>query len=339
MKPRLIGGIVVVATVLVALGLGVWAWRASSARPATNGATVSAPVVNIVAILPGRVVEVAVVDGQSVAAGALLFRIDPEPYELQLEQAKALLATAESELRQGEGNLILEQSNAEVAASQIERAENNLELTEASLARLLPLLHKGYVTAQEVDTARTLARDARVTLAQAQALSGGTAAFVGTLDTRRAQVDSARAAVALAEHNLRNTKIVAPRAGVLAGMTLVSGDFVVTAAPLFTLIDDSQWRVSALFRETDLPQIKAGDKALVFLLSAPTTAIHGTVTSIGWGVQTSDELNLFGLPYVASKLDWVQAARRFPVEIELEDPPQGLTRLGASASVRVVGQD
>jgi len=228
---------------------------------------------------------------------------------------------------------------AKAASSKVPLTTPNLELAKATLARLEPLLAKGYVTAQEVDAARTVVRDATVSLDQARSLSGGTAAFVGTLDTRRAQVDAARAAVALAERNLRHTSIFAPRAGVLAGMTMVAGDFVVTATPLFTLIDDSQWRVSALFRETELPQIAVGDAVRVFLLAAPQTEIRGRVTAIGWGVQTADELNLLGLPLVASKLDWVRAARRFPVEIELEDPPPGLARLGASASVRIIGRE
>ena len=337
MTRRQIAGIIVGLTVLVALGLATWAWRTSRSHPVTDAATVSAPVVNITAIVPGLVAEVAVHDNQAVSAGDLLFRIDPEPYQLELNQAKALLASAESELRQGEGNLALEQSNADVAARQIERATNNLELAEATLARLEPLLHKGYVTGQEVDAARTAVRDATVTLEQARAHASGTTAFVGTLDTRRAQVDAARAAVALAERNLKHTEIRAPRSGVLAGMTLTSGEFVITATPLFTLIDTSAWRVSALFRETELPQIAVGDEARVFLLAAPGLALKGRVTGIGWGVQTADELNLLGLPLVASKLDWVRAARRFPVEIELDAPPERLVRLGASASVRILG--
>ena len=329
--------VVVCCTVVAAVVIGGWAWKESHRYPDTDAATVTAPVVNIVAIVPGQVIEVAVRDSQKVKAGDLLFRIDPRTYELELDQARALLATAESELRQGEGNRALEQSNADVAESQITRARNNLELAEATLARLEPRLKRGYATAQEVDMARTAVRDATVTLEQSQSLASGTSAFVGTLDTRRAQVDAARAAVALAERALMHTEIRAPHDGVLAGMKLTAGEFVVSAVPLFTLIDDHDWRVSALFRETELPQIKVGDVARVFLLAAPDRMITGRVASIGWGQQTTDEINLFGLPLVSSKLDWVRSARRFPVEIDLDDPPEGLARLGASASVRVIG--
>lgn len=328
--------LVVLLAIAAAAALSVWAWRQSAAHPSTDAAEITAPVIGISAIVPGLVVEVAVRENQHVQAGDLLFRVDPEPYEIEVEQARAVLAAAESELRQGEGNLALQQSNADVASSQIIRAEANLELAQQTLARLEPLLAQGYVTAQDVDAARTAVRDATVTLAQSQSHASGTDAFVGTLDTRRSQVDAARATLALAERNLRNTELRAPRDGVLVGMVLTAGEYVVTGATVFSLIDNSQWHVSALFRETELPQIRVGDSARVFLLSAPDTPIAGVVSGIGWGVRSSEEAQVLGMPLVASKLDWVRAARRFPVEIELQDPPEGLVRLGASASVRII---
>ncbi|WP_370208632.1 HlyD family efflux transporter periplasmic adaptor subunit [Pararhodobacter marinus] len=331
--------IVVAMLALAAITLAGWAWMQSDRHPTTDAATIDAPVVEISAIVPGLVIEVAVENNQHVEAGDLLFRIDPEAYDLALAQAQAALASAESELRQGEGNRALERSNADVASGQIDRAEANLALARQTLARLEPLLEQGYVTAQEVDSARTAVRDAEVTLEQAQSHASGTDAFVGTLDPRRAQVDSARAAVARAERNRRNTEVFAPRAGYIAGLTLTEGEFVVTAAPLFSLIDDSAWLVSALFRETELPRIAEGDRVRVFLLAAPDRPLEGHVTGIGWGVRANDEAERLGLPLVANKLDWVRAARRFPVEIELDDAPAGLLRLGASASVRILGAD
>ncbi len=339
MKLRTIMGFGVAALAIAAAGLSFWAWQQSKSYPMTDAATVDAPVVKISAVVPGLVIEVAVENNQYVQAGDLLFRLDPELYDLQLQQAKAALATAESELRQGERNLALEQSNADVAAGQIDRTTANLALAQHTLDRLEPLLEEGYVTAQQVETARTAVRDAEVSLEQAQSHASGTVAFVGTLDTRRAQVDTARAAVAIAERNRRHTEIHAPRAGYITGLTLTVGEFVVSATPLFSLIDDNDWRVTALFRETDLPNISVGNRARIFLFGAPSTPVSGHVASVGWGIRSTDEAHLLGLPLVANKLDWVRAARRFPVEIELADPPKDLVRLGASASVRILGAE
>lgn len=329
--------LMVMVVVLLAVLAALWAFGQSRAHPMTDAASVEAPVVDVAALVPGQVVKVAVTNNQRVRRGDLLFQVDPEPYTLRLQQARAQLAAARSELKQGQGNRALEQSNADVADSQITRAKNNLALARQTLARLEPLLPKGYVTAQEVDSARTAVHDAQVSLEQAKASASGTSAFVGTLDTRQAGVDAASAAVGLAERNLRNTEVRAPMSGVITGLTLTRGDYVVTGTPLFTLIDTAHWRVSALFRETDLPRIRVGARARVFLLSAPDKVIRGHVASIGWGVRSRGQAKLLGLPVVSNKLDWVRSAARFPVEIELDDPPQNLTRLGASASVRILG--
>ncbi len=337
MKPApLIRGLALIV-ILAGLGLTLFAARRAAQHPQTDAAELSAPVIKVSATVPGRVVEVLVENNQMVAAGEVLFRVDPEPYELELTQAQAALKTAQSELAQGERNLELERSNAEVAASQIARARNNLTLAQATLERLEPLLEPGYVTEQEVETAQTAVDDAQVTLAQALAHAAGTDSFIGTLDTRRAQVMLTEAGVALAERNLRNTEARAPVAGRVTGLSLDAGEYVVTGTPLFSLVDTAHWHVNALFRETDLPQIRVGDRARVFLLSAPDVAIEGRVTGIGWAIRSVDEANLLGLPLVANKIDWVRTARRFPVEIELHDPPAGLARVGLSASARVLG--
>lgn len=324
-------------TIAAAVGLCIHALRQAERFPQTDAAEIAAPIIKMSATVPGRVVEVLVQNNALVAEGDPLFSLDPEPYELQLAQAQATLATAQSELTQGQRNLDLEQSNADVAIKQIDRARNNLLLAQQTLERLQPLLADGYVTEQEVDTARTTVNDAQVTLDQALAHAAGTGGFVGTLDSRQAQVDLARASVALAERNLRNTTLRAPTAGRITGLTLNPGEYVVTGTPLFSLVDTAHWHVSALFRETDLPVIREGDAARVYLLAAPDRAIEGVVTGIGWAIQSTEEAQLMGLPLVANRIDWVRTARRFPVEIELHDPPADLTRVGLSVSVRILG--
>lgn len=338
MKARPLIRVIALLTIVAAVGLTAYAANRATRHPQTDAAEVTAPVVTLSTIVPGRVVEVLVENNQAVEKGDVLFRVDPEPYRLELQQAQAALSTAQSELAQGERNLELERSNAEVAAAQIARARNNLRLAQQTLERLQPLLEPGYVTEQEVETAQTAVDDAQVTLQQALTHAEGTDRFIGTLDTRRAQVKLTEASVALAERNLRNTERRAPVSGRVTGLTLDPGEYVVTGTPLFSLVDTSNWTVSALFRETDLPHIHVGDEARVFLLAAPDVPISGRVTGIGWAIRSTDEAELLGLPLVANKIDWVRTARRFPVEIELHDPPEDLTRVGLSASARVLGE-
>lgn len=314
---------------------GYLAYSILENSPRTDVAEIDAPVIQVSPTVPGRIIAFHVVNNQSVKKGEPLFEVDPEPYQLRLDQAKAELRATESEVAQGGRNISTEQANAEVAQKQIERARINSDLAKQTLDRLVPLLPKGYVTAQQVDEARTLYNNSLVSLEQALRQSQGAYEIIGTLETRKAQVEVARAAVALAERDLRNTVVRAPFEGKIVGLTQGVGEYVITAQTVFTLINSNEWEAVAFFRETELGRMKVGDKAQVFAMAAPSVAIEGTIEGIGWGVRSDEAVNLLGMPLISKSLNWVRVARRFPVHIRLHNPPDNLMRVGASAAVVV----
>ena len=313
------------------------AWSAGLANPRSDVAEIEAPIVQVSATVPGRIVSIAVSNNSAVNKGDVLFQIDPEPYRLRLEQAQAQLRATESELAQGERNIATEQANAEVAQKQIERAQFNADLARQTLDRLEPLLERGFVTAQQVDQARTAYNDSLVTLDQALQQSQGASTIIGTLDTRQAQVDSARATVALAQRDLDNTTVRALFDGIVTGLVMPAGEYVVTGQTVFSMIDSSQWEAVAFFRETELPNIALGDSAEIFVMADTGRPIHGTVAGIGWGVRSGEAATILGLPVVANSLNWVKVAKRFPVYVHLHEPPAELMRVGASAVVVISG--
>src|SRR5690606_34926200 len=138
------------------------AWSAGLANPRSDVAEIEAPVIQLSSTVPGRIISIPVANNDAVKAGDTLFQIDPEPYRLRLEQAQAELRATQSELAQGERNIATEQSNADVAQKQIERAQFNADLARQTLERLEPLLDRGFVTAQQVDQARTAYNDSLV---------------------------------------------------------------------------------------------------------------------------------------------------------------------------------
>lgn len=330
---KLIGYGIIVAT----LGLIYLAYAANTVSPRSDVAEIEAAVVHISSTVPGRIISVEVSNNAAVKKGDILFQIDPEPYQLRLDQAQAQLRSTESELAQGQRNITSEQSNAEVAAKQIERAQFNADLAKQTLDRLEPLLDKNYVTAQQVDQARTAYNDALVSLDQALQQSQGASTIIGTLDTRAAQVDSARALVALAQRDLDNTTVRAPFDGRVVGLTMPAGEYVITGQTVFSLIDTSSWEAVAFFRETELPSIQIGDVAEVFLMAAPNRPIRGTVSAVGWGVRSTEAATVLGLPIVSNSLNWVKVAKRFPVYVHVHEPPDELMRVGASAVVVISG--
>ncbi len=332
---KLIGyGVFIATAVLIYL-----AWSLGAANPRSDVAEIEAPVVQISSTVPGRVVAISVANNDAVKKGDVLFQIDPEPYQLRLAQAQAELRATQSELVQGQRNIATEQANAEVAQKQIERAQFNADLARQTLERLEPLLERGFVTAQQVDQARTAYNDALVSLDQALQQSQGATQIIGTLDTRQAQVDTAAATVALAQRDLDNTVIRAPFDGIVTGLTMPAGEYVVTGQTVFAMIDTSKWEAVAFFRETELPNIALGDAAEVFVMADTRQPIRGTVVAIGWGVRSADAATILGLPIVSNSLNWVKVAKRFPVYVELHAPPPDLMRVGASAVVVLHGAE
>src|SRR5436190_11875196 len=183
---RVLGiGIIAAAAVMVVVTLVQW-----EIRPQTDDATVRANFVGIAPQVNGHIVELHVRDNQMVKEGDLLFLIDPRPYQIALERARAMLALTRKEvdgLRNGAATAVagvsraaaqhnasaadvarretdpvaadaeIARLEAQRAASQaaLGRAQAELRNAEDHLARLEPLLPQKFVTEDRVDEART----------------------------------------------------------------------------------------------------------------------------------------------------------------------------------------
>ena len=333
---RVAGVLVSLAAVGAAVAIGWHYWQSAERNPRSQDAVVTASVINIAAAVPGRIVTFGVRENAAVAAGDLLFALDPLPYRLQVEQAAADLRIAEAALADRRRTIAAEASNATIAAEQVTRARTNLALATQTLARLEALRPKGYVSAQQVDDAATLKRDAEVSLRQAEQQQAAAEVLVSNTAAAVALVDARRAALAIAERALADTEVRAPFDGRVVGLSVTVGEFLLPGEAVFTLIDTGSWYVSAAFVETELAAIGKGACATLYTLADRTRAIRGRVEGIGWGVASEQLIDLpRRLPIVPKSLDWVRIAQRFPVRIALLDPPAELMRIGASATATV----
>jgi membrane fusion protein, multidrug efflux system len=323
--------------ILISAMVAGWAYvRRIGAKPLSDDAVLTTDVARVAAAVPGRVVALAVRENDKVARGQVLFAIDPEFYRLQVEQALAGLRMAEAALSSRDRAVVAEQSNVSIAAEQVERARINAALSTQTWQRLNALLPKGYVTVQQVDEAATVRRNAQASLKEAEAQSAAARALVGDAEGALALVAERRAALAIAQRQLRETEVRAPFDGRVAGLSVTEGDYMVPAQSAFSLIDTTRWYATATFLETELPAIQSGDCATVYVAADRRLALKGVVESIGWGVSDDDLINLpRRLPYVPKSLNWVRVGQRFPVRIKLDEPPTDLMRVGASAVVMV----
>lgn len=334
-KPQRRVGVGIAAAVLLTTALvGGYALKRVDAQPRTQDAYLSADLIGVAAEISGRIVDLPIHENDRVAAGAPLFRIDPEPFELRVRQARAQIAALAAQIGTARRTIASQSAGADAAAAQVHRAGEQAALAQATRKRLEPLLDKGYVTAQQLDEARTNASGAQAALTAATRQAAGARQAVGDVGSLQAQLESAEAALALVERDLRNTTVVAPFAGIVSGLGTAYGEYVGAGRALFSLIKTDSWHAVANFRETELASITAGDPATLWLIGAGNARLSGHVESLGAGVRPANGSGP-GLPAVGRDLNWVVVAQRFPVRIALEAPPEALMRVGATVSVKV----
>jgi len=325
-----------VAIVALAVVFALYALHESNTHPTSSDSSIDADVVHVAAAVGGRIIQLPVSENARVAEGGLLFQIDPLPYRLAVEQTAADLNIAEAQLETQRRVLATQQSTAVIATDQTKTARENHDLAARSLERLRPLATHGYVPQQQLDQAQVAEKDTATALIQAQEQEAAAYRAIDTEAAAEATVRARKAALAIAQRQLDDTTVRATHNGLVVGLTVSTGEMVVPSQSLFTLINTDEWFAVANFRETDLSTMAVGDCATVFSMINREIPIKGVVQGIGWGVVDQDRINIpRSVPYLERSLNWVRVAQRFPVRVRLENPPQQLVRLGASAVVEI----
>ncbi|PXW49439.1 multidrug efflux system membrane fusion protein [Klebsiella oxytoca] len=322
------------ALILVLLTLVVLVfviWRVDSS-PSTNDAYAVADTIDVVPEVSGRIVELAVKDNQPVKQGDLLFRIDPRQYQANLAKAEAALVALDKQIMLTQRNVDAQKYGADSVQAAVAKARAAAKQAGDTLRRTEPLLSEGFVSAEDVDRARTAQRAAAADLNAILLQAQQAASAVSGVDALVAQREVVQADIALTKLYLDMTIVRAPFDGRIVSLKTSVGQFASAMKPVFTLIDTRQWYVIANFRETDLKNIRPGVPATIHLMSDSGRTFEGKVDSIGYGVLPDDGgMVLGGLPHVSRSINWVRVAQRFPVKIMVDKPDAEMFRIGASA--------
>ena len=146
----------------LALGAGAWLyWQSLGGKVATDNAYIKQDMVAVSAEVGGRIVEVMVAEGAEVAAGELLFRIDPEPFRLQIAEANAAIAGAQA-------NVIALSNDADLTGTDIAAARTDVGFAEARFERVQALREKGFSTKADFEAAQQAVMQAREAVRQAE---------------------------------------------------------------------------------------------------------------------------------------------------------------------------
>ncbi len=313
---------------LLLLVAGLVYWQSLKGQVSTDNAYVHLDKVSVSAQVGGQIVDVRVRENQRVKAGDLLFVIDPEPFQLQIVQADAAMASAQA-------NQIAAANASALSGADISAAQQNIAFARSNLTRQEALWRKGFTTKADFEAAQyqvTLAQE-QLRLAQAKRQEAAAKLSSGRqIPGVYPQVASAQAQRRVAELNLRRTEVRAPIAGQISQAgRLQTGQQVVSGVPVLTLVADGSAYIEANFKETDLADMRVGQSVEVRFDAYPGLVLKGHVASIGAG--TGSEFSV--LPAQNATGNWVKVTQRVPVRVVLDEASPRPLISGLSTKVTV----
>lgn len=256
-----------VAILVAGALLALYAWRLPPFErhvQVTDNAYVRGQTTVIAPQAGGYVVQVLVQDFAHVTAGQPLVRIDDRIYRQRVEQARAALAGQQATLANALQSRRSSEATVAGQAAAVASARAQLERARADMRRVDELVAEGSVSIRERDQTLAALRQAEAAVRQAEAQRAVAQEQVRTVEVGRggleAGVESARAALRLAEIDLANTVVRAPQAGQVGEVGVRLGQFVTAGSQLLFLVPSKVW-VVANFKEAQTGRMVAGQAA------------------------------------------------------------------------------
>ena len=312
--------------------VGGYVWLTSGRFVSTDNAYVQQDKVAVSADVAGRIVQVAVRENQPVKAGDLLFRVDPAPYEIAVEQANAGIANAQV----GVATLIsnYQGTNADIAA-----ARDAIVAAQEDYGRQAALMKRGFTTRARLEQSQHALQQARAQLGNAQASAAEARAKIGTgaaVPGQNPAIATAQVQRAKAALDLSRTAVRAPVAGTISQSNrLQVGQMMISGLPAVSIVASDRSWIEANFKETDLAKMRIGDPAEVRFDAYPGLHLKGHVASIGAG--TGSEFSV--IPAQNATGNWVKVTQRVPVRVAIDErsPRQLIAGISADVTVDVRG--
>lgn len=315
--------IVVIATSVVIFIYYIFSYLV----PFTGHAFLVTNVTPIAADVSGFITEINVENGSVVKKDDPLFTVYQPPYQLAYDSAKAKYEEAIAHVKVIELQTEKTRALLNVAKFEYERAEyeyklKNVQSVEQALSKLeVKELHYNLQALENtMDSFKKQIAVEDQQIVQQKKL----------VEVLKAQMENAQV-------DLDLTVVKAPADGVIDNLYIGVGTPIKAREPLFSFIDTSKWWVQANFNETDLRNVRVGDKATIILRTYYFDKIfHGKVVNTMWAADRKMTDPRTQQQKINPTNQWLLEPQRFPVQIEISDPdPKYPFNPGASAYVYI----
>ena len=342
-RQRILLGIGVLALITAGL-LGYW-YLFMRGIVYSDDARFGGHLVDLAPEINGRLIEVAVREGQFIQKGAIVFRLDPAIPQAALNQAEASLVSAKATLASSEalyqkalsGNRPEEIKAAEAT---VKRLQNEEELARLDMERNQVLFKQNTVSQENVDRARTAYESARqsrenaiqnLIVLQQGARKEDIAAAKAAVELARSRVTEAEAAVESARGNLARCIVKAPFDGWAVRRWLDPGAMPLASQPVVSMFDPSTLRVDANIEEKYLQDVAIGDKVDISVDAYPALHLQGRLMQILRA--TNSEFSL--IPAEGVSGTFIKVTQRVPLRISVTAPADLPLGPGLSVEVRI----
>ncbi|HEY0328255.1 MAG TPA: HlyD family secretion protein [Rhodopseudomonas sp.] len=297
----------------------------------TDDAYVGAQKVLITPDVAGKIIEVPVKEGQLVKTGDVMFQIDPVPYQLAVQQARAKLDDAKT----SHDNLI---ANVQLYGQTVDLVNAGIAIKQRDVERKGSLVKSSAGSQLDLDNSNSALVTAQAELQLVkQQLSTAMNQLLGDpklpLEKFPAYMQ-AKAALDDAQRNLDLTTVRAPMNGTATQVDNIQlGRFVAAGNPVFSVIDTTAPWVDANPKESDFTYVTIGQKVTIDIDAFPDHAFVGTVGSLSPGTGAQFAI----LPAQNATGNFVKVVQRVPVRIyfDTNDRVVGKLKAGMSSYVSI----
>ncbi|MGA9796118.1 MAG: HlyD family secretion protein [Rhizomicrobium sp.] len=326
----MIGGVAIVAVVSLVMYL------TGGRYVSTDDAYVQAAKLMVTTDVSGMVKEIDVKEGQYVKTGQVLFRLDPLPFQIALNNAKAQLGQVDQTIQSTKDDYLQALRNVDAQKAQVDLDQRNFQ-------RYAALLKVNAIAASTYDQARlTLATAQQQVLSLQQTADSTLAKLNGNPNIapeKTPQYQQALATVAEDERQLSHATVRAPFDGIVTEVdSLQPGTLVISALSAFTttsavgLVGTQNVWVEAHMKETDLTHVHNGDPVEISIDTFPGHTWHGHIMDVSAATGSAFSV----LPSENASGNWVKVVQRIPTKIAIDRKPgDPVLSSGMSAVVEI----